>query len=102
MQTLNWLEKQIGTIHEAQEVINAFHWFLTVEQIGNNYTVRSGEDTLFSADNREALDAFLYGMALAYKGLPPHLYAKLFSMMASLPVEDDEDTPVAIELLEEE
>ena len=42
----------------------------------------------FHQNSREAVDAFLYGMALAYKGLPPHLYAKLFSVMAGIDLPD--------------
>ena len=51
-------------------------------------------------DSREAVDAFLYGMALAYKGLPPELYAKLFSMMAGTQYDEAEKTPVDLELVD--
>lgn len=85
MQTLNLLEDQIGTLDDAQTLINEFHWFLHVDDIAGIWTIRSGEAVIFSADSRDAVDAFIYGMALAYKGLPAHLYAKLFGMMAGLP-----------------
>lgn len=102
MQTLNLLDEQIGTINDARTVINDFHWFLNVDQIAGDWTVTTGETVVFTADSREAVDAFLYGMALAYKGLPAHLYAKLFSMLAGIPI-DDEDLvdPVKIDLVDE-
>jgi len=82
MQTLNWLDEHIGTLEDAQHLINEFHWFLNIEEIAGKWTVRSGEETVFMADSREAVDAFIYGMALAYRGLPAHLYAKIFNALA--------------------
>jgi hypothetical protein len=96
MQTFHWLEKEIGNLAEAQELINAFHWFLNVEQVGAIWQVRSGETVIFSADSRENVDAFLYGMALAYKGLEPHLYAKIFGTMSNLP-KSELNRPIEIE-----
>ena len=102
MQTLNLLEEHIGTINDARTVINEFHWFLNIDQIAGTYTVTTGETVVFTADSREAVDAFLYGMALAYKGLPAHLYAKLFNMMAGIPIEDETPVdPVEIELIDQ-
>lgn len=100
-QTLNLLESHIGTIEDAEHVINAFHWFLNVDEINGQWTIRSGETVIFSADSREAVDAFLYGMALSYKGLPPHLYAKLFNMIAGVKVEKD-DSVIDIEIVSDE
>lgn len=95
-QTLNWLESHIGTLEDAEYVINAFHWFLNVEEIEGQWTIRSGEQVIFSADSRSAVDAFLYGMALSYKGLPPHLYAKLFAMIAGLGSEENAEIEIEI------
>ncbi len=96
MQTLNLLNEEIGTIEDARLIINDFHWFLTIDEIAEQWTVKTGEKTVFTADSREAVDAFLYGMALAYKGLPPHLYAKLFSMMAGIDLPDS--TPLLVDI----
>lgn len=97
-QTLNWLESHIGKIEDAELVINAFHWFLTVDEMNGQWTIRSGENIIFSSDTRETVDAFLYGMALSYKGLPPHLYAKLFNMIAGVTFEQD-DSAIDIDIL---
>lgn len=88
MQTLNLLDEEIGTIDDARLIINDFHWFLSIDNVLDQWTVKSGEKIIFTADSREAVDTFLYGMALAYKGLPPHLYAKLFSIMAGIDLPD--------------
>ncbi|GAB5494038.1 MAG: hypothetical protein Phog2KO_42530 [Phototrophicaceae bacterium] len=100
MQTLNLLEDEIGSINDARAIINEFHWFLNIDQIAGNYTVTTGEKVVFTADSREAVDAFLYGMALAYKGLPPELYAKLFGMMAGTQYDEDEQSPVDLDLVD--
>jgi hypothetical protein len=97
-QTLNWLESHIGEIEDTEHVINTFYWFLNVEEINGNWTIRSGQNIIFSADSRQAVDAFLYGMALSYKGLPPHLYAKLFNMIAGVKEEAD-DSAIDIEIV---
>lgn len=100
MQTLNLLEEELGSINEARTIINEFHWFLNIDQIAGNYTVTTGEKVVFTADSREAVDAFIYGMALAYKGLPPQLYAKLFGMMAGSQYDEDEQAPVDLNLVD--
>jgi len=102
MQTLNLLTEYIGDMDAAQGIINEFHWFLNVEEFAGQWKVTSGEKTLLTADSREAVDAFLYGMALAYKGLPPHLYAKLFSMIAGVPLDalTQEGSPVDLDLID--
>lgn len=102
MQTLDLLNDEIGTLDDATLIINDFHWFLTVDELAGQWTVKTGETVVFTSDSREAVDAFLYGMALAYKGLPAHLYAKLFSMMAGGDVGNDLDGVVDIEVFEED
>jgi hypothetical protein len=86
-----WLTHQIGTAAEAQDLINAFHWFLTVEQVDEKWQVRSGERVIYSGASKEHVDAFLYGMAVAYKGMSPRIYMKLFRMMAGT---DSENPPI--------
>jgi hypothetical protein len=40
-------------------------------------TTGGDKTVIFRADNRAALDAFLYGMALAYAGLPSPQFEQL-------------------------
>jgi hypothetical protein len=44
-----------------------------VEQRGQLWMVTAGDPVIFVADNRPAVDSFLYGLALAYSVLPDHL-----------------------------
>ena len=92
-----WLSNQIGTVAEAQDLVNAFHWFLTIEQLGEKWQVRSGERVIYSGDSREHVEAFLYGMAVAYKGMSPRLYMKLFRMMTGT---ETPEKPAEIEINE--
>jgi hypothetical protein len=95
----DWLEKEIGTVAAAQDLINAFHWFLTVEQVGEKWQVKSAERILYTGDSREHIEAFLYGMAVAYRGMSPRLYGKLFRFMTGA---EREESPIEIEVAEEE
>jgi hypothetical protein len=81
MQTLDWLDTHIGSMKEAQALINRFCWNLKVVEKNGRWFVTTGSDeeksVIFSADSREAVDSFLYGMALAYSGIPEHLSESL-------------------------
>jgi hypothetical protein len=81
MQTLDWLDTHIGTMEEAQKLINRFCWNLKIIETNGRWFVTTGSDEektpIFSADNRDAVDSFVYGMALAYSGIPEHLFNAL-------------------------
>ena len=79
MQELLWLESHIGSIEEGIEVINKLYWNIVVGKSEEKWFVYAGggEKTLFVADSREAVDAFLYGFALAYSVLPEHAFENL-------------------------
>ena len=83
MQTLDWLESHIGSLDDGIQRINRFHWFLSIETVtvfgdGKPYWyVKGGEKVLFSADSREAVDAFIYGMSLAYAVIPDPWFDRL-------------------------
>ncbi len=80
MQTMDWLETHLGSIEEAVEVINQFSWDITLTEANGTWYVMTGKaekHTIFSANSREAVDAFLYGMGLAYIGIPSPLFERL-------------------------
>jgi hypothetical protein len=79
MQTLNWLETHVGTLEDGIQLINRFHWFLSVVEVkGKPYwVVKAGEKVIFGADTRNAVDAFLYGMSLAYAVIPDSLFDQM-------------------------
>lgn len=79
MQTLDWLESHVGSLEDGIQMCNRFHWFLSIAEteVNKRWFVMSGESIIFSADTREAVDAFLYGMSLAYAGIPDPLFDQL-------------------------
>jgi hypothetical protein len=79
MQTLNWLESHVGSLEEGIELANKFHWFITVVEgtSGEKWFVKSGEIVIFSTHSKDALDAFLYGIGLAYSVIPDDLFDDL-------------------------
>jgi hypothetical protein len=72
MQELRWID-HIGSIENGVQLVNRFLWNITVGQRDQLWLVAAGDSVIFVADNRPAVDAFLYGMALAYSVLPDHL-----------------------------
>ena len=70
MQERSFLPSHIGSEKEITEIINKFHWNISCEKSGNLWIVKGGEKVLLRTDSHESLDAFLYGMALAYSVLP--------------------------------
>jgi len=80
VQELSWLATHIGSISDGVDVINTFHWDLSIEVHNEKWYVLTGSEeraVLFWADNRDAVDAFLYGMALAYAGIPSPYFEQL-------------------------
>jgi hypothetical protein len=73
MQTLNWLVSHVGTLDEGIALVNRLGWHLSVAHENDRWFVRSGDQVVLSADSREAVDVFLYGMALGYSILPDEM-----------------------------
>lgn len=71
MQTMNWLEPRVGSIEKAIETLNNdFCWSITVEERNGIWFVNGGDHVILSSDARDAVNAFLYGMALSLRCLP--------------------------------
>ena len=82
MQKLHWLASHIGNLDDCEKIINRFCWYLSaVETKDGKWHVMSGEAVIFTSDNREAVDAFLYGMGLGLNTFPPHIGKKLIADM---------------------
>ena len=73
MQTLDWLESHVGDLDQAIALANQYHWNLTIVEHDDRCFVKGGEKVLFSSKSKEALQAFLYGMGLAYSVIPDEL-----------------------------
>jgi hypothetical protein len=80
MQEMPWLDTHLESIDEAIKLINQFAWNLSVVEHDQKWYVMTGDEEkhpIFMADSREAVDAFLYGMGLAYGCIPSPLFEKL-------------------------
>lgn len=70
MQKMPYLETHVGSIENCITLIDRFYWNLTIAEKNGNWVVKGGEKPIFASDSREAVDAFLYGMGLAYSTIP--------------------------------
>jgi hypothetical protein len=78
MQELFWLDHlPDGTIESGIELANQLYWNITVKTNGQKWCVWGGESVIFCADSRETVDAFLYGLGLAYSVLPESVFEQL-------------------------
>lgn len=74
----HWLESHIGSFESIPELAGKLFWHLSAFQGSNGrWYVKTGESVIFSSDSEEAFDAFLYGMGLAYAGIPEDLLESL-------------------------
>jgi hypothetical protein len=81
MQQLTWLDSHIGTIEEAVDLLNSFHWNISIRQSEEVWYVLGGEKVIFQSNQRDSVDAFLYGLALGYAVLPTHLQEEVKGMV---------------------
>ena len=84
MQELTWLQSHIGSMEQAIELLNSFHWNLSVRQQGDQWHVLGGDQVIFRSNQREAVDAFLYGLALPYATLPAQIASRIKEELISL------------------
>ena len=71
------LISNLGSLEKAREYVSQLGWNLTVEKSGGNWFVMGGEKILFYTDNKELVDIFIYGMALAMNVISPIGYERL-------------------------
>ncbi len=78
MQELLWLDSLPGETPEGGiEVANKFYWNITVRKSEQHWYVYGGEKLILCTHSREAVDAFLYGLGLAYAVLPKPVFEQL-------------------------
>jgi hypothetical protein len=67
------------SLESGIDVVNQLYWNITVFQGSESkiWYVMGGEKTILKTDSREVVDAFLYGLALAYSVLPPPVFDQL-------------------------
>jgi hypothetical protein len=85
MVRLMWLE--FNTQGESLEVwlkrVNALKWNIGVEKYKDQWIVKSGEQDVFRSDSYEAVEAFLYGLSIAYTIIPDDIFAEFQEKMNS-------------------
>jgi hypothetical protein len=65
-QELFWLDSHVGSLEDGVELINELGWYISTKQHDGKWFVFSGDQKIFSTDSYESVQAFLYGMSLAY------------------------------------
>jgi hypothetical protein len=74
MQSLVWLDRfEGGTLENGMVRVNELAWDITVVHEESQWLVRGGEKLLLITDSAEAVQAFLYGMALSYAVIPENI-----------------------------
>ncbi len=80
MQDMRWLDHlPDGTLASGVELANRLYWHIKWGSGGQQWCVWAGdgEGLLLRTDTREALEAFLYGLGLAYAVLPEDTFDHL-------------------------
>jgi hypothetical protein len=85
-QDLIWIDR-IGSLDAGVKLINEIGWTLKFGETNGRWYIQSGEKVIFSADTPRAVEAVLYGMALAYSVLPS---SYIESLRDEFGVEEDE------------
>ena len=71
MQELSMIKAIPGrNLEGAVDLLNQLKWNIRVAESENTHSVAGGHKLLLKTSSREAVDAFLYGLALAYSVLP--------------------------------
>ncbi len=73
-----------GTLEGGIELVNRLDWGLTVQMAGLEYVVSSGDQPILRTESNDALQAFIYGLGLAYAILPEEMFLSLESALEEL------------------
>lgn len=76
-QELLWLKSHVGSIDDGIELINKLYWNISFHEREGVWFVTAGHKTLLRAESRDSVDAFLYGMSLAYSIMPEEFLKRL-------------------------
>ncbi len=73
-----------GKLEGGIALANRLDWGLSVQMAGDSYVVSSGDEPILRTENKDALQAFIYGMGLAYAVLPQELFDSLEAALEEL------------------
>ncbi len=71
------------TLHLGLARAEALQWRLNVGQQAGQWVVVHGQATVFTSPSRDAVEAFLYGLSLAYVALPAAAFERLRAAMGA-------------------
>ena len=66
-----------GKLEGGIDLANRLDWGLSVQMAGDGYVVSSGDEPILRTESKDALQAFIYGIGLAYAILPVDLFRSL-------------------------
>jgi predicted DNA-binding transcriptional regulator len=74
MQQLKWVDElPEQTLEGGIRLLNELEWNLDIRQTDNFWHISAGHRGLLKTSSRESVDAFLYGVALAYSVIPKQI-----------------------------
>lgn len=78
MHSMRWLDHLSGDgLQGGIDLANRLYWNITWREHEGRWFVYGGEDLIYKADSRDAAEAFLYGLGLAYAVLPDEIFGRL-------------------------
>lgn len=86
MQEMVWLKTHFpkGNLESGIAVANELYWNISVEKQNDVWRVLGGDKVIFWSDNKESVDAFLYGLSLAYCAIPEAAFNALRDFVKAL------------------
>ncbi len=82
MQEIRWLEPlPNNNLDGGLRLLQELKWNLIIEEADSIWFVRAGHIKLLTSDSREAVDAFIYGLSLAYSVMPKAILEQFQSVM---------------------
>jgi hypothetical protein len=80
-----WLDRLPGgTLDGAVELANRLYWAISVDEHQGRWVVRGGEVVLLRTDSRQTVEAFLYGLGLAYGAIAREAFEQLEACIKEL------------------
>jgi hypothetical protein len=78
MQELRWMKPlPDDTLEGGLRLLDELKWNVSVTEADGHWYVNGGHVRLLKTSSRESVDAFLYGLALAYSAMPKETLSNL-------------------------
>ena len=76
MQSYDWIDHlPEESLDGGLKMLNEIYWNISIEhQENGHWRVWAGDQSLLLTDSRDAVDTFIYGMALSWTVIPEHIF----------------------------